>query len=185
MLIYCLLFYLSVVTTDYTICCDSTFEFGSKEVYCSLCWDKTRSHEFGANQTLIKMGLLAYNLPYLVREFYVVGEEVKRSIVWIIRWMVKVASSISYHSRCWWVHLASAFPLLHHYQTVFSFNLRGDLLDNKGFRGSSCLQLRKDSLFGLLREKSCFDKGSQAFQTRPRDYMISNYKSLDSTITWH
>jgi hypothetical protein len=48
-----------------------------------------------------------------------VGEEVKRSIEWIIRRMVKVASRVSYHSRYWWVHVASAFPLRHHYQAVF------------------------------------------------------------------
>lgn len=26
---------------------------------------------------------------------------------------------ISYHGRCWWVHVASAFPLNHHCQAVF------------------------------------------------------------------
>lgn len=66
------------------------------------------------------MGLLAYSLLHLVREFYMVGEEVRRSIEWIIRRMVKVGSRVSYHSRYWWVHVASAFPLFRHYQAMFS-----------------------------------------------------------------
>ena len=65
------------------------------------------------------MGLLAYNLLHLVREFYMIGEEVRRSIEWIIRRTLKVASRVSYHSRYWWVHMALAFPLRRHYQAVF------------------------------------------------------------------
>ena len=64
------------------------------------------------------MGLLAYNLLHLLREFYLKGEEVRRSVEWLIRRVVKVASRVSYHSRYWWVHMASAFPLRHHYQTM-------------------------------------------------------------------
>ncbi len=85
----------------------------------TLRWYKTSCHKFDANQARFKMGLLAYNLLHLVRELYMVGEEVKRSIEWIIRRMVKVASRVSYHSRYWWVHVSSAFPLRHHYQAVF------------------------------------------------------------------
>jgi hypothetical protein len=90
-----------------------------KEGKNTLRWDKTSCHKFEANQARLKMGLLAYNLLHLLREFYMEGEEVKRSIEWIIRRMVKVASRVSYHSRYWWVHVASAFPLRHHYQAVF------------------------------------------------------------------
>ena len=90
-----------------------------KEGKNTLRWDKTSCHKFEANQARLKMGLLAYNLLHLLREFYMEGEEVKRSIEWIIRRMVKVASRVSYHSRYWWVHVASAFPLCHHYQAVF------------------------------------------------------------------
>lgn len=90
-----------------------------KEGKNTLRWDKTSCHKFDANQARLKMGLLAYNMLHLLREFYMVGEEVKRSIEWIIRRMVKVAARVSYHSRYWWVHVASAFPLRHHYQAVF------------------------------------------------------------------
>lgn len=90
-----------------------------KEGKNTLRWDKTSCHKFDANQARLKMGLLAYNLLHLLREFYMKDEQVKRSVEWLIRRVVKVASRISYHSRYWWVHVASAFPLRHHYQAVF------------------------------------------------------------------
>jgi hypothetical protein len=89
-----------------------------KEGKNTLRWDKTSCHKFDANQARFKMGLLAYNLLHLVREFYMVGEEVKRTIEWIIRRMVKVASRVSYHSRYWWVHVASAILMNHHYRSA-------------------------------------------------------------------
>jgi hypothetical protein len=64
------------------------------------------------------MGLLAYNLLHLIREFYMEGEEVKRSVEWLIRRIVKVASRVSCHNRYCWGRLAAAFPLRHHYQAV-------------------------------------------------------------------
>jgi hypothetical protein len=79
-----------------------------------------KSAKFDANQARLKMGLLAYNLLHLLREFYMEGEEVKRSVEWLIRRIVKVASRVSYHSRYWWMHVASAFPLRHHYQAMLS-----------------------------------------------------------------
>ncbi len=45
-----------------------------KEGKNTLRWDKTSCHKFDANQARLKMGLLAYNLLHLVREFYMVGE---------------------------------------------------------------------------------------------------------------
>jgi hypothetical protein len=90
-----------------------------KEGKNTLRWDKTSCHKFDANQARLKMGLLAYNLLHLLREFYIKGEEVKRTLEWLICRLVKVASRISYHSRYWWVHVVSAFPLHHHYQAVF------------------------------------------------------------------
>jgi len=90
-----------------------------KEGKNTLRWDKTSCHKFEANQARLKMGLLAYNLLHLLREFYVKGEEVTRSIEWLIRRTVKVASRISHHGRYRWVHVASAFPLRRHYQAVF------------------------------------------------------------------
>jgi hypothetical protein len=64
------------------------------------------------------MGVLAYHLLQLMREFYLKGEEVKRSMEWLIRRIIKAAARVAYHGRRWWVHVASAFPLAHHYRAV-------------------------------------------------------------------
>lgn len=90
-----------------------------KEAKNTLRWDKTSCHRFEANQARLKMGALAYNLLHMVWEFHLKGEDVKRSIEWIIRRIIKAASRISYHGRRWWVHVASSFPLAHHYRAVF------------------------------------------------------------------
>jgi hypothetical protein len=73
-----------------------------KEGKNTLRWDKTGCHKFDANQARLKLGLLAYNLLHLVREFYMVGEIDRLQ-----------------RSKYWWVHVASAFPLRRHYQAVF------------------------------------------------------------------
>ena len=65
------------------------------------------------------MGVLAYNLLHMLRQFYLMGEEVKRSMEWLIKRLVKVGARISYHGRRWHVHVASAFPLAEHYRAVF------------------------------------------------------------------
>jgi hypothetical protein len=41
------------------------------------------------------MGLLADNLLYMIREYYLKGEEVKRSIEWLIRWIIKSPIRVS------------------------------------------------------------------------------------------
>jgi len=78
------------------------------------------------------MGVLAYNLLHMIRQFYVWGEEVKRSIDWLIKRLIKVGAKISYHARRWYVHVASAFPLAHHYRVVLAWVHR--LISRKGFR---------------------------------------------------
>jgi hypothetical protein len=62
------------------------------------------------------MGVLAYNLLHMIRAFYVWGEAVKWSIDWLIKRLIKVGAMVSYHTRRWYVHIASAFPLAHHYR---------------------------------------------------------------------
>jgi hypothetical protein len=39
------------------------------------------------------------------------GEEVKRSMEWLIKRLIKVGAKVAYHGRKWQVHVASAFPL--------------------------------------------------------------------------
>jgi hypothetical protein len=89
-----------------------------KEGKNTLRRDWASYHRFEANRVRLKMGILAYSLLQILLEFYMKSEEVKRSIEWIIRRMVKVASRISYHSLYWWVPVASVFPLSYHYQAV-------------------------------------------------------------------
>ena len=46
--------------------------------------NKTSCHQFAANQARLVVGVLAYNLMRLTKEFYLKGEEVIRSIEWLI-----------------------------------------------------------------------------------------------------
>ncbi len=92
-----------------------------KESKNTLGWDKTSCQRFEANQARLKMGVLAYNLLHMVRQFYVWGEEVKRSIDWLIKRLIKVGARVSYHARRWYVHVASAFPLARHYRAVMAW----------------------------------------------------------------
>ncbi len=46
------------------------------------------------------------------------GREVRRSIDWLIKRLIKVGARISYHARS--VHVASAFPRSHHYRAMLA-----------------------------------------------------------------
>ena len=92
-----------------------------KEGKNRLRWDKTSCHRFAANEARMKMGFLAYNLLHLIRRFYLWGEDTRRSIEWIIMRLVKAGARIVYHARYWHVHVASAFPLGHHYRAVVAW----------------------------------------------------------------
>jgi Transposase DDE domain group 1 len=99
----------------------SEIENRIKEGKKTLRWDKTSCQRFEANQARLKMGVLAYNLLHMIRQFYVWGEEVRRSMDWLIKRLIKVGARVSYHARRWYVHIASAFPLAHHYQAVLGW----------------------------------------------------------------
>lgn len=86
-----------------------------KEGKNTLRWDKTSCHRFAANQARLLMGVLAYNLLHMLRQFYLAGEEIKRSM----EWLIKVGAKVAYHGRRWHVLVASAFPLAGHYSAVF------------------------------------------------------------------
>jgi len=90
-----------------------------KEGKNTLRWDKTSCHRFEANQARLLMGVIAYNLLHMFRSFYLKGEEVRRSMEWIIKRLIKVGAKVAYHGRRWQVHVASAFPLARHYEAVF------------------------------------------------------------------
>jgi hypothetical protein len=90
-----------------------------KEGKNTLRWDKTSCSSFDANHARLKMGVLAYNLLHMIRTFYLFGEEVRRSMEWLIRRLIKVGARVVYHSRRWHVHVTSAFPLISYYRAVF------------------------------------------------------------------
>jgi hypothetical protein len=64
------------------------------------------------------MGAVVYNLLHMTREFHLQSEDVKRSMEWLIRRIIEIASRIAYSGRYWWVQVASSFPLTHHYRAV-------------------------------------------------------------------
>ena len=68
-----------------------------KEGKNTLRWDKTSCHRFEADQARLKMGALAYNLLHMLRQFYVTGEGVRRSVEWLIKRLIKVGARVSYH----------------------------------------------------------------------------------------
>jgi hypothetical protein len=39
----------------------------------------------------------------MIRQFYVWGEEVKRSIDWLTKRLIKIGARVSYHARKWYV----------------------------------------------------------------------------------
>lgn len=90
-----------------------------KEGKNTLRWYKTSCTRFEANEARLKMGVLAYNLLHLLRRLYMRGEQVQRSIEWLIRRLIKVGARVSYHARRWNVHVSTAFPLIRHYREVF------------------------------------------------------------------
>jgi len=67
------------------------------------------------------MGVLAYNLLHMIRQFYVWGEEVLRSIDWLIKRLIKVGAMVSYLARKWYMHVFSPFPLAHHYRAALAW----------------------------------------------------------------
>jgi hypothetical protein len=64
------------------------------------------------------MGALAYNLLHMLRQFYLMAEEVKRSTEWLIKRLIKVGTKAAYHGRRWHVHVASAFALARYCQVL-------------------------------------------------------------------
>lgn len=62
-------------------------------------WDKTSCRRFAANQARLLMGVLASNLLHKLRQFSLVGEEVKRSMEWLVRRLIKVGAKVAYHGR--------------------------------------------------------------------------------------
>ena len=93
------------------------------------------------------MGVLAYNILHLIRHFYVWGEDVKRSIDWLIKRLIKVGARVSYHARKWYVHIASALPLALHYRADWPGVLRLYNFEVSGPEGEVCQNLNEIALY--------------------------------------
>ena len=57
----------------------------------------------------------------MLRTFYVKGEEVRQSIEWLIKRLIKVGARVSCNARRRQVHVASAFRPAHHYRAAFGY----------------------------------------------------------------
>jgi len=66
-----------------------------KEGKNTLRSDKTSCHRFNANQARLLMGVLSYNLLHMLRQFYLMGEEVKQPTEWLIKRLIKVGGGMS------------------------------------------------------------------------------------------
>jgi hypothetical protein len=65
------------------------------------------------------MGVMAYNLLHMIRQFSVWGEEVQRSIDWLIKRLLNVGARVSQRTRRWYINnVPSAFPPAHYYRAV-------------------------------------------------------------------
>ena len=116
-----------------------------KEGKNTLRWDKTSCQRFEANQARLKMGVLAYNFLHMIRQFYLWGEGVRRSIDWLIKRMIKVGARVSYHARRWYVHVALAFPLSHPLPSGAGLgSLRSTALRYPGSKGQVCQNFSKN-----------------------------------------
>ena len=55
----------------------------------------------------------------MLRQFYLRVEDVKRSMEWLIKRLIKVGAKVAYHGRRWYVHVASVLFLNHCSHAVF------------------------------------------------------------------
>ncbi|MBI5570483.1 MAG: transposase [Desulfomonile tiedjei] len=90
-----------------------------KEGKNTLRWDKTSCRRFAGNQARLLMAVLAYNLLHLLRQCCLQGEEVKRSIEWLIKRLNEAGAKVGWHARRWLIQVASASPVSHHYRAAF------------------------------------------------------------------
>lgn len=82
------------------------------------CQDKSIYHRFEVNQASFKIGAVACNLLYMIRDFHLHGNDLKRSMAELIHRIIKTAARIFYSGHRWCVHVAISFPLVHHHKAV-------------------------------------------------------------------
>jgi len=85
------------------------------------------------------IGVLAYNLPHMIRQFYLVGEEVKRSMEWLLKSLIKVGGGMfTWLQGSPWLDttaLSSGERSLRNLVDCWTF---GEVLSTKGQNKLSC-----------------------------------------------
>ena len=79
-----------------------------KEGMNTLCRNKTSRHRFEADQAGLLRGALADHLLHLFRVFHLQGEEVGRSIEWIVQ-LIEAGAKVAYQEFRRQVNGAGAF----------------------------------------------------------------------------
>ncbi len=82
------------------------------------------------------------------RQYYLVEEEVRRSIEWLITRLVKVGARESYDGRRRYVHEASTFLLARQYRAVFEQGARAQSWLTGWARAKYARRKEKASLSG-------------------------------------
>ena len=56
------------------------------------------------------------------RRFFYTGSDLDFQKVQCTKRLIKMGARVSYHARRWYAHVASAFPLSHHYRAVLAWS---------------------------------------------------------------
>jgi hypothetical protein len=69
------------------------------------------------------MVVLPYNLQHLTRQFYVWGEEARRSLAWWLKRLTQMEAGVDCYARKWKVHVTLAFSRALLYRAVLAWGL--------------------------------------------------------------
>ena len=83
-----------------------------KKERTTLRWEKTSCHQCAAHDSHLVMGVLGYDPLQMLQHFYLCDEEMKRSILWLIKHLIKVGARVDHDGQRWYVHVASGSSVL-------------------------------------------------------------------------
>jgi hypothetical protein len=73
---------------------------------------------------------------------------------WLIKRLIKVGAKVACHGRMWYTHVASAFPVARHYQTVLGYLATRSIVLDLKVCGEVGLSKEANRLFQL--REACF-----------------------------
>jgi hypothetical protein len=105
----------------------------------------------------------------------------KQSVEWLIKRLIKVGAGVSYHSRRWYVYVASAFPLAQHYQAVLALVLTPHSSEVSGFWGCGMPKIQGRKY--VFRESCAIMQSTIGFGFKNRNFgdILSN-QEVEKTI---